>query len=149
MGRNRTRFMIRKYTLIMSIFYCVCSWSIAQEVKTFKELKQINCEDVNENSPKQKQLQCLILDVVNSETNYSLAETRRNDVSITTPNQAWEALLKLYPKYKSTDFNCWTKYHNYYIFSVDKNVEKKNCCLFLTIIYIPIGGKEFWHFSPH
>ncbi len=138
-----------KYILL--IFIIIPSALIAQKTDslTFNDLKKVNCQGVNENSSQKKQLQCLLVDVVEDSINYFPSMSRTNDSPITSPKMAWEALRKLYPEYGQKEFGCWTEFSGYYVFSLDcGGPDNRSKSAFLCMIYIPIGGDEFWYFVP-
>ncbi len=140
-----------KYFYILLIVLISPSTLLAQKTDslTFNDLKKVNCEGVDENSSQKKQLQCMLVDVVEDSINYFPSMTRTNNKPVISPKMAWEALRKLYPQYAQEEFFCWTEYSGYYIFSLDcGGPNKKNKCSFLCMIYIPIGGTEFWYFVP-
>lgn len=92
----------------------------------------------------------MIIDVVLDSLNYFPQKTRKSDLSITSPDLAWKELRRLYPEFEDKEFNCWAEYHGYYVFSLNCNSnERKRKCSFICMIYIPIGGNEFWYFVPH
>jgi hypothetical protein len=126
-------------------------FAIAQKSSdlTFKDLKKVNCEGVDENCSEKMQLQCLLIDVVNDGINYSPLKTRKTAKAITSPEMAWEELIRLYPEFEKNEINCWTEYNGYYVFSMDCGMSKKpGTCAFVCVLYVPIGGDEFWFFVP-
>lgn len=113
---------------------------------TLKGLKKVNCKGLNEKSSKKKQLQCLGLDVIKDSTSYFPEFAQNYGTPVTSPEIAWEALQELYP---NVEFTCWTEYHGYYVFSFDCGIAgNRDKCSFPCIIYIPIGGNEFWFYVP-
>lgn len=114
-----------------------------------KELQRVNCDGVNEKSSNKKQLQCLGLDVITDSIHYFPEFTQKYGAAINTPEMAWKAIQELYPDIESNLFTCWTTYCGYYVFSFDCGIAKnKDKCSFPCIIYIPIGGNEFWYYVP-
>ena len=115
----------------------------------FKELKKVNCNGVNEKSSEKKQLRCMLVDVVEDGINYFPSLAMKTKKPVNSPEKAWEELKELYPQYEAKEFNCWTEYNGYYIFSLNCGMQNSdNECFFLCMIYIPIGGNEFWYFVP-
>lgn len=114
-----------------------------------KELQKVNCDCVNEKSSSKKQLKCLGLDIIDDSKNYFPEYTQNYSAAITTPEMAWKAIQELYPDIENNLFTCWTSYCGYYVFSFDCGIAKnKDKCSFPCIIYIPIGGNEFWYYVP-
>lgn len=85
---------------------------------TFKDLKKVNCKGVNEKSSQKKQERCLLVDVVQDSINYFPRMTRNCDSPVSTPEEAWEELRKLYPGYQDNQLHCWTEYSGYFCFSL-------------------------------
>ena len=119
---------------------------------TFKDLRKIDCEDVDESSSEKKQMRCIVIDVVMDGLNYFPSMTKKTDTPINSPEEAYNALRKLYPEYSDDQFGCWSEYGDYYCFSLDCGMMKNKSnlkCSFICLFYIRNGGDEFWYFVPH
>lgn len=138
------------YILLLLMISPLATIGQASNSLTFKELKKVNCEGVNEKSSKKKQLRCLLIDVVSDRINYFPSMTRKTDSAVTSHKAAWQELKELYPNYTPDQFSCWTEYSGYYCFSLDCGGGDNNTykCSFICIIYIPTGGNEFRYFVP-
>ena len=112
-----------------------------------KDLKRVNCEGVNETASNRKQMQCLMVDVVLDSVNHYPSLSRKSDSIISTPEEAWSELKKVYSEIPQDKFVCWTEYAGYYCFAFDCGLSrKKGLCSFVCMIYINKGENEFWFY---
>ena len=148
--RSSIEFMIGKSFILL--LFLLGSFSVMAQDKNPIPIKKADCNNLNENSPKSKQLRCMLIDVVKDGINYSSMEARKSNIVVDSPEKAWKQLRKLYPDYKKDDYCCWTEYEGYYVFALKpnnlKNPKDSNKCYFYCILYIPNGGNEFWFFVP-
>ncbi|MEZ4936685.1 MAG: hypothetical protein R2799_03740 [Crocinitomicaceae bacterium] len=114
-----------------------------------RKIKRVDCNHLSENDSKSKQMRCMLIDVVRDSINYLSMEAKKSEIILDTPEKAWNQLGKLYPNFSINDYCCWTEYEGYYVFALNCNGKKKsNKCYFICMLYVPIGGNEFWFFAP-
>lgn len=116
---------------------------------SFENLTKIELKDIDENSSHEDQMHYGIISAVGSGFNYSPSQNLTCKVSVSSPKMAYQQLILLKPETKEL-ITCWGEYKGHYVFSLILNEnESKDHCSFLSIYYIPIGGKVFWYCYPN
>lgn len=140
----------QSFSLLLFYFFAISPILHAQKSDDWdiKKLKKVDCSGFPAKASKKKSQRCILVDVVSDTLNYMPSMTRIAENPINTPQMAWTALHKLYPEHSREEFQCWTEYQGYFVFALKCNQMKKSKCAFICMLYIPIGGKEFWFFVP-